>query len=105
MIVFSRKFPFILWVKKEDVFGYYFAEASDEDKRLAKLAIRELANELNDARTRGDAIQVTVIEHLINTRLSNIQATSTIMAAIITFAGTLLAVYIGYILGNTCGCN
>jgi hypothetical protein len=84
-----------LWVRTKaffarDKYSFWWSEFTARDKELASLSTRELAGELLIARTRRDAEEKILIEHMLSQRLAEIQSKATWGAAVLGFIGAIL---------------
>ena len=73
-----------------DKYSFWWNELTDRDKELASLSTRELAGELQNARTNRDAEEEILIEHILSQRLAEIQSKATWGAAVLGFVGAIL---------------
>lgn len=73
-----------------DKYSFWWNELTDRDKELAVLSTRDLAGVLRDARTRRDAEEEIVIEHMLSQRLAEIQSKATWGASVLGFIGAIL---------------
>ncbi len=76
-----------------DEVAFWFDHFHDDERKLARMDVWELAKVINEARVRnlaGEAEKLIVAEHLLNVRLAKIQATAAWGSGVLGFVGAII---------------
>lgn len=73
--------------------AFWWNHFTDEEKKLRRMDVWELAKVINDARVRnlaGEAEKLIVAEYMLNMRLAKIQATASWGSGVLGFVGAII---------------
>lgn len=73
-----------------DQYSFWWNEFTDRDKELSRLSTRQLAQELNKARTNKDGEEQIIIEHLLSQRLAQMQSNASWGSGVLGFIGAII---------------
>jgi hypothetical protein len=91
-----QNIPFSVRIKSlfaRDKEAFWWDHFTDEEKKLRRMDVWELAKVINEARVRnlaGEAEKLIVAEHMLNMRLAQIQAKASWGSGILGFIGAII---------------